>query len=373
MQTYPTLYTRDTTGNIRVWWMERDGSRYRTGSGVEGGTTTYSDWTQAVAKNVGHSNETSPEEQANSECRSEYEKKLKTKYHESRLDVDVAKYYKPMLAHDYTKRFTAKGKSVDFPVISQPKLDGVRCILNKDGAWSRTGKPILTVPHIIEAFAPLFRSHPTMVIDGELYNHDLRDDFDKLISLIRKTKPSDADLAESAEKVQYHVYDIPSVDDGTWRRADVAGQVILAVANSMAVAVATNVVNTQEELDELYAGYMEDGYEGQMIRMVDSKYEQKRSTSLLKRKEFLDDEFEIVAIEEGLGNWSGKAKRVVCKLADGRTFGAGLKGNMAYATQLLAEADEYVGKQVTVRYQNLTPDGVPRFPIAHALHKEDRI
>src|SRR3546814_12314723 len=88
-------------------------------------------------------------------------------------------------------------------------------------------------------------------------------------------------------------------------------------------------------LDDYYVAnglWLEEGYEGSIWR-ADAAYEQKRSKALRKRKEFVDDEFELVALEEGLGNWSGMAKRAICRLPDGRTFGAGIKGSQERARE----------------------------------------
>jgi DNA ligase-1 len=106
---------------------------------------------------------------------------------------------------------------------------------------------------------------------------------------------------------------------------------------------------------------LEHGYEGQIVRL-NSPYEEKRSSNLLKRKEFVDQEFELIDIEEGAGNWDGMAKRAICALPDGRQFGAGISGTQSFALKLLQEKDNY--RLVTVKYHALTPDGIPRFPIA---------
>lgn len=131
--------------------------------------------------------------------------------------------------------------------------------------------------------------------------------------------------------------------------------------------VITHDVSTEQEFDDLHGYWLEVGYEGSMWR-ANEPYEQKRSKHLRKRKEFQDAEFEVVAIEEGLGNWSGMAKRVVCKLPDGREFGAGIKGTMEFAKKLLHEKH----KVVTIKFFNYTPDGVPRFPVATKFHGSER-
>ena len=91
----------------------------------------------------------------------------------------------------------------------QPKLDGVRCIIRKDGAFSRNGKSFKNVEHILEELKPLLDYAPELILDGELYNHDLKEDFNKIISLVRKTKRiTDKDRRESQRLIQFHNYDI---------------------------------------------------------------------------------------------------------------------------------------------------------------------
>ena len=124
--------------------------------------------------------------------------------------------------------------------------------------------------------------------------------------------------------------------------------------------VPTTFYKDQDELDALYSAYTADGYEGQMVRL-DEKYENKRSKYLLKRKEFITEEFEVVSMEEGQGNWSGHTKRFILRLADGREVGAGVRGNQDQLSKLW-ESQE-TPTWATLRYFDLTPDGIPRFPV----------
>ena len=119
---------------------------------------------------------------------------------------------KPMLA------YPVSDKPIDYTrnVFMQPKLDGVRCVIQSEEfmglpvvrAYSRTGKEWKNMHHILESLVPFFQKHPNIILDGELYNHDLKDDFEKIISLVRKQKPDDIDMLESADMVQFHCYDI---------------------------------------------------------------------------------------------------------------------------------------------------------------------
>jgi DNA ligase-1 len=366
MMVRETLYKIDSKGKVREWRMEIDRDRFRTVSGIKGGKQVVSEWKQTFAKNVGRANATTAEEQAVAEVDALYTKRLDGEYHTSVKDVNKTRFFKPMLAAKWEDR---KSK-IDYPVNVQPKLDGVRCIANKDGLWSRTGKQIVSCPHIEVALDDLFLENPDLVLDGELYNHKLRDDFNQIISLVRKTKPTDEDLADSKDMVEFHVYDIPSAS-GNYFSRKLELETVLRYESDCLVYVDTDCAFDEAMVDELFGTYVEQGYEGGIIRL-DMPYEQKRSNGLLKRKDFEDSEFEIISIEEGKGNWAGYAKRVIFRLEDGRECGSGLAGNQDFARQLLSERDSYVGGQVTVQYFTRTPDGVPRFPIAKALYVNGR-
>lgn len=98
-----------------------------------------------------------------------------------------------------------------------------------------------------------------------------------------------------------------------------------------------------------------------MIVRQDTLYENKRTKSLLKYKEFNDAEYRIVDVLEGVGNKSEMAGSIVC--TDGKvSFNSNIKGNREFCRQMLKGKKKYVGKMATIQYFNLTPDGIPRFP-----------
>lgn len=361
------IYKKDSNGNTRVWWMESEDNKSRVHSGVLNGQIVVSEWTVCEPKNVGKKNATTGEQQCLVEVEANYKKKLAQGNYKESLDGDSFSednFFKPMLAKEYGEDYTYVDGTT---VYSQPKLDGVRCIATIEGLFSRQGKPIISVPHVHRALQSLFRRDPDLILDGELYSDKLSDNFNEIISLARKSKPTAEDFQKSEESIGYWVYDVPSCEGGfKERHQKLIGLITLnsAIHPKTVCLVDTTEVTSQEQLDTLYAEYMANGYEGQMVRVPGKNYENKRSKQLLKRKEFKDEEFEIVAIEEGLGNWSGYAKTLTAKLKDGRVFGAGISGTQEFTKDLLANRDKYVGTMVTVKYQNLTPDGVPRFPIA---------
>lgn len=360
---YDSIYKFDTKGKPRIWYMEQDDSKHRTIAGIKGGNLVEAGWTQCEATNVGRSNERDPVQQATFEIEAEYEKKLTREYHRTLEGAGGgAHFFKPMLAEKY-EEFA--------PGWHQPKLDGVRCIAKSDGLWSRQGKPIMGAPHVFDALRSAFAINPNLILDGELYNHELRDDFNTIVSIVKKQKPSPEELAKSKTLVQYHIYDVPShMDVFSLRHGELWGIFCEDLGNpedGVIQIVEALPTDTAEEYDEYHAKYLEWGFEGSIWR-ADKPYEQKRSKNLRKRKEFMDDEFEVVRIEEGLGNWSGAAKRVVCRLPDGREFGAGIKGSYERGVALLKEKHNIV----TITYFQMTPDGIPRFGVATKWHGDKR-
>lgn len=369
---YETLYKKTTTGAIQIWRKERLGNRYRTVSGQINGAAVTSEWTTVEGKNVGRSNETTPEQQAISEIESQYTKKLSQGgYHKNIKDVDTVKFFKPMLADKFDPKYLPTD---DTRVYVQPKLDGMRCIATKDGLFSRQGKPILSVPHVVEALKPHFDSDTDLILDGELYSHDLNEDFNQIMHLVKKLKPTAEHLAETKEKIQYHVYDMPSHPSGFGDRALAITD--LDLDKNAVVMVKTYLIPANgsiiTELDKNNSVFLSDGYEGMIVRIDDKPYENKRSRQLLKRKEFRDEEFTVVSITEGTGNRSGMAGRVTYKTAAGKSFDTNITGGFEYYKELLREADEYVGGQGTVKFFEYTPDGVPRFGVTVALYKDGR-
>ncbi len=323
---------------------------------------TTSEWTVAKPKNIGKSNETSGEEQAVLESEAKYRKQLaQGGYKENIEDVDKEEFFSCMLAKSYDDR----KDSVQFPpgVYSQPKLDGIRCLISSKGAFTRNGKEIFTVEHIKAIFADKFEEYGEEIIfDGEIYAHEFKNDFNKIASLAKKLKPTKEDLEESARSIQYWCYDCFLGKNYIFSdRCNFIKQIIKNNKDNPVKIVETTHCKSQNDLDKCYENYMADGFEGQMIRF-DKIYENKRSSFLLKRKEFMDEEFQILDILEGEGNKSNMAGAMVFKNKDGKNFNSNIKGTWEYCAELLKNKEEYIGKLATIKFFNWTPDGFPRFP-----------
>lgn len=361
VQMMDPLYKRDNNGNVRVWQCEvgNNGDQdagYRVHSGIKDGKMVISEWKKTTAKNVGRSNETTAFVQAHLQAASEFKKRLDKDYFRSESEIDGDKPFAPMLAKEY------KG-DIDWEnnwVFAQPKLDGIRCIAKHDGLWTRSGKKIESCPHIERELEKLFSRSKNLILDGELYNHQLKDNFNEITSIVRKQNLSEDDIAKSAAYMQYHVYDCVYPGKEYFSdRTEFLFQLIQMVQHPSIKYVDTISIDNEEELDAEYANMIEWGFEGMMIRN-NLPYENKRSSNLLKRKDFLTDEFKVVSIEEGEGNWAGYAKRFQIELPDGNVCGAGVRGNQP---TLKALWEGPMPDWCTVRYFTPTPDGVPRFPV----------
>lgn len=365
------LFRQDIMGRTRVWWMEYNEEAYRTHSGLIDGAIVISGWKYPTEKNVGKVNGTSIAEQVISEVESRYKiQQYQGKYAPTiEESKEGAKFIECMLAAKYDVK-----KTSNFPYWSQPKLDGIRCLVSDGGMQSRNGKPLLSALHIRDVLQDFFDEFPDYILDGELYNHDLKDDFEKIISLARKTKPTDVDLVESAALVQYHVYDVITPEPMTYEERKTFIEEHIATKFAMVQTVPAVIISSKEKAEEKLGEYLELGYEGQMLREGKSNYEHKRAKALIKHKVFEDEEFEIVDILEGKGNYRGYAKSLVIRLEDGTTQQSGTRGKQEFLKMLLDSKNEYIGNgsQVTVRFQNRTSDNKLRFPVAIKYWKGGR-
>ena len=374
---FPTLYKMAKTNKIQQWGVEVDGDRYRTVYGYHDGEKTTTDWTVVSPKNEGRANSTNGPEQARKEAQALWDKKVRSGFGPDLLSAGKAPYVEPMLAEnweDYRAVF-----STPPTLYSQPKLDGIRCIVKNDGMYSRTGKPILSAPHIRAALQPVFDRDPNIILDGELYNHALKDNFNQIVSLVRKTKPTAQDLADSAATIEYWIYDVVDTTKHFSTRLEQFVNAYAGPPTNLRVEyrhsnmenikiVETAIIRSGEQLDQLYRLYTKHGFEGQMIRL-DEPYEHKRSKNLLKRKEFADIELPILDIVEGNGNRTGMAGYMVFEL-EGKRFHSNVKGPHEYLAKVLTERDSLIGKTATIQFFNLTPDGIPRFPYVININRE---
>ena len=279
--------------------------------------------------------------------------------------------YKPMLA------YPVSDKPIDYKsvVYMQPKLDGVRCLIQynvprnqphysgKVIAYSRTGKVWKNIDHILKELKPFFIDNPNVVLDGELYNHDFKDDFESIISMVRKTKPTDEDRRISALNVYFNCYDVIDVKQENYeqRRNFIVQNLPLGFGVKH---VSTQLVSSEKEAKQVHKENLAKGYEGSIVRINDV-YKCGRSWSLRKFKDFHDAEADIVGYEEGKGKRAGTLGKFLMQDDEGIQFGCppGKGHNYKDLAIMLKNIHEYMGQRATFTFFERTKAGSYRHPL----------
>ena len=379
---FPVLYGNDSKGKCKFWEIEViKESEHKSLIKIKYGYTETNKPVEATkeitkGKNIGKKNETSVYEQAISEATSKWTKKnddgMKpqeesqqtqqtqeienmTKTFEQ-TSIEEAKETKkgaiyPMLALNYKQR----GKDINFPCYVQPKLDGVRCIYNDGQLSSRRAKVFPHLTHITKELQN--KIEKGMILDGELYSDEL--DFQTLVGLVKKVKIIEGDISEM-KKIKFVVYDNISTLDYEKR----LGKLKTNIDNKFEYTklLETETCETKNDIKMFHDKYTKTGYEGLIIRNKLGGYQESyRSKNLQKYKEFVDEEYEIVGFTDG----TGVEKNLViwtCKTKSGNTFQVRPKGTHDERRELFQKGNDFIGKLLTVVYQELTNDGIPRFP-----------
>jgi len=250
------------------------------------------------------------------------------------------------------------------PVFMQPKLDGVRCLIQYDNskvtAYSRTGKEWKNIDHILFNLKPWFALNPNVILDGELYNHDLKDDFEKIISLVRKTKPTDEDRIESRLHVEFHCYDIIDETKTFEERNAFIEQAV--PRNHTIKHVPTNLVFRDDDAKVYHRRNLNNGYEGSILR-TNNVYKCGRSWNLRKFKDFSDAEALIVGWVEGVGKRKGTIGKFMAQDEDGNLFGMPVMDKFKYLQDNFKKMQGYVGKTATFTYFERTKANSYRHPL----------
>jgi DNA ligase 1 len=359
-----SLYKKDSQGRIRILNYWTKGAEFWQSSGLLDGELV-ENVKVCKSKNVGKTNETSPEEQAKLEMESKIREKLQEDYFMTVKEAENNIVILPMLAKDFSKY----REKVDWDnAYVQPKLDGMRCLahFNDQGIvtlLSRDGIDIWekwkTTNHIIEALFGKFRN---VILDGELYVHG--DSFQDIMKKIKSYKKGESEL------IEYHVYDIVMDAEFGTRTLEVTN-CVNTINNPCVVLVDTHSVFSQEQLNIHHSNFLNKGYEGTMVRWGKEKYRiNARAISLLKHKDFRDIDVKIVDIvpAENRPEWG----IVLCEY-NGKQFKATPKIPHEDKIKMLKEKDKYIGKTAIITFFEFTDDGIPRFPIFKGVRLDNHV
>lgn len=258
----------------------------------------------------------------------------------------------PMLAKPFDN-----GKHLHFPLYIQPKIDGLRCIATPHGLFSRTGSPFLGLDNIKTDLKTYFENQVGYVVDGELYSEEMP--FEELSGYCRRQKE-----IPSEKKVIFHVFDVipPQKEIKFQDRRSMFPKETESIR-----LVPTQEITTKDEIEFHLKKFMEEGYEGIILRNKNGLYEVgHRSWDLQKYKLFQEEEFEIIGFTEG----TGREKGLViweCQTQEGKTFHVRPEGDHEERRNMFQHAVEYIGKKITVVFQEFTRDKAPRFPVGKAI------
>ena len=378
---FPTLFGKSKTGKTQVWQIEviksGDGPAAAGGGqtaiirvtyGYEGGKQVVNEKEITKGKNLGKKNETSPYEQALLEAQSTWEGKIDGGYAEklgnaqapglaSDNAVAAHKTVSPMLAQDYHKQ----GKKIVFPCYVQAKLDGVRSIFFNNALTSRNGKPFSGLDHIIAELAPATKEG--LILDGEVYSTTLS--FQQFVGLVKKKTYTAADK-EQLKHVNLWVYDC--VNDAPFEsRLATLKDFFSRNKFTQIHLLPTEECATREGLKGFHDKYVLEGNEGLMVRNKQGMYQLgARSYDLQKYKEFEDAEYKVTGFTDGQGLEKGLVIWT-CETKDGQHFQVRPRGTHEARAEIFKDVTKnpkkYIGKELTVRFQELTGDGIPRFPV----------
>jgi ATP-dependent DNA ligase len=365
MSSFPSLFGDSKLGKFKKWTIsveDRGGvGVVITSHGYEGGKFQVNERLVTVGKNLGKKNATTPVTQAISEAQALWNKKKDAGYSETSntTDTSVATAVPlPMLAQDFNKR----GKNIVFPCFAQRKLDGVRCVaISGRGLFSRNGKQ--SSRHLTHIVAELNSLPNGTTLDGELYSDDLT--FQEIVGLVKKDTLRDGDAAKMA-KIHLCVYD--TIREGTNAERNTWLSALFATNTFTSLRLLPTVsCSSLDEVKTLHAAYVAEGYEGLILRNMAGPYNVGfRSTDLQKYKEFEDAEYPVVGFKEGDGLEKG-CVIWMCRTADGKEFAVRPRGTREDRCAAFLTGATMLGKPLTVRYQELTTDSIPRFPVGIAF------
>lgn len=355
-----TLYKKDSKDNIRFWSIWTEGADIVQESGIVGTDNPVENRKTAKAKNVGRSNETTPEEQAISEMESSIQKKLDKAYFKTQKEAEEEEVILPMLAKTYkSQKKKVVWNDEQQPVFVQPKLDGMRCLAiikdHKVKLISRGGKEITTMDHIKDSL----RVFNNMTLDGELYAHGYS--FQENMKMIKKYRQG------KSEKVHFHIYDVVSDADYGYR-SSILNNVFARLDVVELERVPTYIAETEEIMKDFHTAFLSDGYEGTIIRHGSDGYKiNGRSSSLLKVKDFEDIALPIIDIipADQRPEWGLPVFEL-----NGETFKAGWKMSHAEREDLLENKEDYIGKTAELRFFEYSDTGVPRHPVMLGIRED---
>jgi ATP-dependent DNA ligase len=354
MEINKTIYKKDTKGKTRYLKVTTFEGILVQNSGVMETDNPVVHEKFCEGKNLGKSNETTAKQQAVKQAEALIVDKLTHGYFETIEETETEEVILPMLAKDYKKESKKINWEEDF-VYVQPKFDGMRCLafLYRDGRivlMSRAGKEIEGLEHIRKDLATItnFEDEDRIILDGELYVYG--ESFQDNMRYVKSYKEG------FTERIAYHVYDV--IECGVFQFRS-PKRFIEGLKNVKEVF--TSSVSSEEAVIEWHQKFIQEGYEGTMVRRSKEEYKKNgRSSDLLKYKDFQDIALKIIDI---VSNESRPEQGTPVFELNGNQFKSGMKYSHAERIEFLENKNTYIGKTAEIRFFEYTDSGIPRFPV----------
>ena len=246
-------------------------------------------------------------------------------------------------------------------VITQPKLDGERCraicLMNSVTLYSSECNEILSMPHISAELSSL---NLMGEFDGELYHHGL--DFSSIHSRVGRTKS----LHEKADQIEFHIFDIADESLRQTHRTSLLENMRKLDSCQYIKKVPTSIATSLEEITTQLSSFVEDGYEGIIVRHPEGLYRRKRSTDIMKFKPGKSDIYTIIGANEEIDK-DGIPKNTlgsfICCSSECIPFSVGSGFTHQQRKEFWQNLPQFIGAEIEVNYQVLTEKRIPRFPI----------
>jgi DNA ligase-1 len=351
-----TLYQKAKTGKIQQWTIRTEGCNIIKEFGEMGGKLRESEPVACVGKNIGKANETTPEQQAELEIKSQWQKKLDVKYS---LTPDCAEETTKILPQ-HANVFDDHKKKIIYPCIVQHKLNGLNTMAVGDISdiklQSRGNKSYDTVQHINKALAGKI---PANIIPcGEIYLHGIN--LQECNRRVKKYRGAKSDA------MNFNAFDLVNLDDLSMpqdARLELLNDIFSEIDSPSIVVEETFIANNEAEVLAYEKRFVLEGYEGAMVRNIKAPYVLGKETyDVLKVKSFKDKEFPIVGFTDGVGRNKG-CVTFTCGLPNGKTFEVVPVGSYSKKAYWFEHGESYVGKMLMVKYFDLSEDGVPMIAV----------
>jgi ATP-dependent DNA ligase len=382
---FPCLFKLNSKNTISKWQIviEKEGENYmlKTSFGLAQEGSKQQVHTTIIEKGKANRNTL---QQANLEATSKWNEKTKRDTFTEMIPVStnttgIRPVVRPMLANSFDKELYETGNKsrafkLSFPVCVQRKFDGIRCLSSQEDTnivmESRKGVAFQNFNEIRKEVKFILEQYPNVYLDGELFTPDLS--FETISGLVRlQTKNASKEQLATIEQIEYHIYDVYDPNNVLWsfnERKDFLSA--LKTRYSLVtkiVFVETEIADNMAEVKQKHDLYVQEGFEGLILRDGSGPYEQnKRSKYLQKYKEFMEEEFLITGSHDGEGHDKGMVIWE-CVTSTGKTFSAKPQGSFEERKRMFLIASTCIGKQLTVVFQEYSTDGIPRFPVGKGI------